>query len=154
MQQKTIRKTQLTLIFGVNGAGKTTFIKEKIIPCLQKSFVVTPYLSEWTELPIVSTPQEIYNLQGAARLIYKSPADFDNIRQYFYGGNRALIESVLQQFTLDDTLDFFAELGLWTTKENGKLVTLDNVNPGEQVIIKISKGKIKAEIIEACEDNI
>ena len=41
-----------------------------------------------------------------------------------------------------------------TTKENGKLVTLDNVNPGEQVIIKISKGKIKAEIIEACEDNI
>ena len=40
---------------------------------------------------------------------------------FFYGGNRALISSVLQQFTLDDTLDFFAELGLWTTEENGKI---------------------------------
>ena len=89
-QTPKIRKTQLTLIFGVNGAGKTTFIKEKIIPCRKKSLVVTPYFSEWTELPIVSTPEEIYNMQGAARLIYKSPADFDNIRKSFYGGNLIL----------------------------------------------------------------
>ncbi len=41
--------------------------------------------------------------------------------EHFYSGNPVLVASVIEQFTLDDTLDFFAELGLWTTEENGKI---------------------------------
>lgn len=40
---------------------------------------------------------------------------------YFYGGNPALVSSVMEQFPLEDTLQFFAGLGLWTTEENGKI---------------------------------
>jgi exodeoxyribonuclease VII large subunit len=39
-----------------------------------------------------------------------------------------------------------------TTKENGELATLDNVHPGDEIIIKINNGKIKAEVKEICED--
>lgn len=39
-----------------------------------------------------------------------------------------------------------------TVKENGEPITIENVEPGEVVIIKINNGKIKAEIKEVCED--
>lgn len=41
-----------------------------------------------------------------------------------------------------------------TTKENGDLATLDNVCLGDEIIIKINNGKIKAEVKEICEDNL
>ena len=39
-----------------------------------------------------------------------------------------------------------------TVKENGEPITVENVEPGEVVTIKINNGKIKAEIKEVCED--
>ena len=41
-----------------------------------------------------------------------------------------------------------------TTTSDGKIASIDNIKAGEQVIIKISKGKIKAEILDICEDDI
>ena len=41
-----------------------------------------------------------------------------------------------------------------STKENGDLVTVDNVSLGDNIFVKINNGKIKAEVIEVCEDNI
>ena len=41
-----------------------------------------------------------------------------------------------------------------STKENGDLVTVDNVSLGDKIFVKINNGKIKAEVIEVCEDNI
>ncbi len=39
-----------------------------------------------------------------------------------------------------------------TTKQNGDLATISNVQVGDTVSIKINNGKIKAEVIEICED--
>ena len=41
-----------------------------------------------------------------------------------------------------------------TTTSDGKIASADNVKVGEQVTIKINKGKIKAEILDICEDDI
>ena len=41
-----------------------------------------------------------------------------------------------------------------TTTSDGKIASIDNIKAGEQVTIKISKGKIKAEILDICEDDI
>ncbi len=41
-----------------------------------------------------------------------------------------------------------------TTTSDGKIASADNVKVGDQVTIKISKGKIKAEILDICEDDI
>lgn len=38
------------------------------------------------------------------------------------------------------------------TKQNGEIVTTGNVQVGESISIKINNGKIKAEIIDICED--
>lgn len=93
-QQKKIRKTQLNLVVGINGTGKTTFIRERIIPTRQKNLILTPDEAEWQHLPIVSTPQEIYNLQGSARMIYTSPNDLLTIQCNFYGGNLILDDAM------------------------------------------------------------
>ena len=39
-----------------------------------------------------------------------------------------------------------------TTKENGEIATANNVFAGDQIFIKTNDGKIKAEVIEVCED--
>ena len=39
-----------------------------------------------------------------------------------------------------------------TTKQNGELATVSNLQVGENVSIKINDGTIKAEIVEICED--
>ena len=41
-----------------------------------------------------------------------------------------------------------------TTTSDGKIASIDNIKVREQVTIKISKGKIKAEILDICEDDI
>lgn len=93
-QAPKIRKTQLNLIVGINGTGKTTFIKEKVVPTRNKNLIVTPDDAEWTWLPIVSTPSEIYNLQGSARMIYNSADDLLTIQRNFFGGNLILDDAM------------------------------------------------------------
>ena len=93
-QAPKIRKTQLNLIVGINVTGKTTFIKEKVVPTRNKNLIVTPDDAEWTWLPIVSTPSEIYNLQGSARMIYNSADDLLTIQRNFFGGNLILDDAM------------------------------------------------------------
>ena len=93
-QAPKIRKTQLNLIVGINGTGKTTFIKEKVVSTRNKNLIVTPDDAEWTWLPIVSTPSEIYNLQGSARMIYNSADDLLTIQRNFFGGNLILDDAM------------------------------------------------------------
>lgn len=93
-QAPKIRKTQLNLIVGINGTGKTTFIKEKVVPTRTKNLILTPDEAEWTWLPIVSTPAEIFNLQGSARMIYTGNSDLLTIQRNFYGGNLILDDAM------------------------------------------------------------
>ena len=41
-----------------------------------------------------------------------------------------------------------------TTTSDGKIASLNNIKSGDEIIIKINKGKIKAEILDICEDDI
>lgn len=84
---KPKRKTFLDLVVGINGTGKTTFLRQNVVEKSRKALVVTPDEAEWRFLPTVSTSQEIYNLQGAARLVCDgSEEQLLMITRSFYGG--------------------------------------------------------------------
>jgi exodeoxyribonuclease VII large subunit len=41
-----------------------------------------------------------------------------------------------------------------TTTGDGEIASVNNIKSGDEIIIKINKGKIKAEILDICEDDI
>jgi exonuclease VII large subunit len=41
-----------------------------------------------------------------------------------------------------------------TTTSDGEIASVNNIKSGDEIIIKINKGKIKAEILDICEDDI
>lgn len=86
-ETKTKRKTFLDLVVGINGTGKTTFLRQNVVEKSRKALVVTPDEAEWRFLPTVSTAQEVYNLQGAARLVCDgSEEQLMMITRSFFGG--------------------------------------------------------------------
>ncbi len=88
------RKTRLDLVVGINGTGKTTFLRQQVVERSRKVLVLTPDEAEWRHLPKVSTAQEIYQMQGAARYVCDNPAKIDDdiaiISRSFYGGSLIL----------------------------------------------------------------
>ena len=81
------RKTHLDLVVGINGTGKTTFLRQNVVERSRKALVVTPDEAEWRFLPTVSTAREIYTLQGAARLVCDgSEEQLLMVTRSFYGG--------------------------------------------------------------------
>ncbi len=88
------RKTRLDLVVGINGTGKTTFLRQEVVERQRKVLVLTPDEAEWRQLPKVQTAQEIYNLQGAARYVCDNPQHIDDdialISRAFYGGSLIL----------------------------------------------------------------
>lgn len=86
-EAKPKRKTHLDLVVGINGTGKTTFLRQNVVERSRKALVVTPDEAEWRFLPTVSTAREIYNLQGAARLVCDgSEEQLLMVTHSFYGG--------------------------------------------------------------------
>ena len=79
------RKTQLNLVVGINGTGKTTFLREKIVR-QHKALILTPDPMEWRHLPEVRTATEIRMMQGPARVIYQGPETLETIKGSFFGG--------------------------------------------------------------------
>ena len=92
------RKTELTLIVGVNGTGKTTFIANKVLSIGKKGLVVTPDGAEWRQLPLIDK-EHLRTFQGAARIIYEGPETLEAIKNNYSGG--ALI--------LDDAMAYLNE---------------------------------------------
>jgi len=92
------RKTELTLIVGVNGTGKTTFIANKILTVGKKGLVVTPDGAEWRQLPLI-TKEQLRTFTGQARIIYEGPETLEAIKNNYSGG--ALI--------LDDAMAYLNE---------------------------------------------
>lgn len=98
-EERKVRKTQLNLVVGINGTGKTTWIRDNVVCRGRKSLIVTPDSAEWRFLPLVNSPDEIRQLQGAARIIYEGKNTLQLIQDHFYGG--ALI--------LDDAMAYLNE---------------------------------------------
>ena len=92
------RKTQLNLVVGINGTGKTTFLREKIVQ-QRKALILTPDPMEWRHLPELRTPAEIRMMQGPARIIYQGPETLEMIRGNFFGG----------VLVLDDAMAYLTE---------------------------------------------
>ena len=63
------RKTELTILIGINGSGKTTFLRNEIVAKSNKCLIVTPYMDEWKDIPIISYNQ-IRTFSGTARIIF------------------------------------------------------------------------------------
>ena len=93
-----IRKTELNLVVGINGTGKTTFVREKIIAREEKALIVTPDAAEWKDLPIISK-DEIRTFTGIGRIIYESGETLQMVKKNYSGG--ALI--------LDDAMAYLDE---------------------------------------------
>jgi len=101
------RKTQLNLVVGINGTGKTTFLRENVVKRGGKCLVVTPDDYEWRELPEVTTATEIYNLQHGARLVYRGPETLEMAIGSFYGGALILDDAMAYiGFQTSDTMRF------------------------------------------------
>ena len=100
MNQKRIRKTELNLVVGNNGSGKSTWLKKNVIEKAKKALIVTPHSHEWKQYPTISTAKEIRQLQGIARLIYCEGEEIlEKINENFYGG----------VLVLDDAPDYLSE---------------------------------------------
>lgn len=101
------RKTQLNLVVGINGTGKTTFLRQNVVERGRKALVITPDEMEWRHLPQVRTAAEIFALGGAARLVYESPATLETAVRNFYGGALILDDAMAYlSFQTPDTMRF------------------------------------------------
>jgi hypothetical protein len=89
------RKTELTLIAGVNGTGKTTFISNEVLSVGKKGLIVTPDSAEWRQLSLIGKEQ-LRTFNGQARMIYEGPETLETIKNNYSGG--ALI--------LDDAMSY------------------------------------------------
>jgi len=79
------RKTELNLIVGVNGTGKSTFIANTALPTRKKGLVVTPDGAEWRQLPLIEKEQ-LRTFTGYARIIYEGPETLEAIKNNYSGG--------------------------------------------------------------------
>lgn len=79
------RKTELTLIVGVNGTGKSTFIANTVLQANKKGLVVTVDGAEWRQLPLI-TNEQIRTFTGQARIIYEGPETLTAIKNNYSGG--------------------------------------------------------------------
>ena len=99
------RKTQMNLVVSINGTGKTTFLREKVVSHAAKALIVTPDEMEWRELPVISTAAEVYNLHDRARIVYQGPETLEMVVRYFYGSTFILDDAMTYlQFQTPDTL--------------------------------------------------
>lgn len=110
MNQKRIRKTELTILIGTNGSGKTTFLKNEIVAKSKRCLIVTPYHSEWKEVPAINI-SDIRTFNGTAKIIMpgrsQSNALFTAIANNYSGGILVLDDSkiYINNFT-DENMDY------------------------------------------------
>lgn len=92
------RKTELNLVVGINGTGKTTWIEKNVVSGSQKCLIVTPDPAEWKQIPEVKF-EDIRTLNGVGKIIYSNEKTLKKIKESFFGG--ALI--------LDDAMSYLDE---------------------------------------------
>lgn len=76
-----------TVIVGINGTGKTTFVKnilEHTVSAKNRALIVTPDPAEWRQVEEVSG-REIATFKGIRKIIYHSGC-MDEIQRYYSNG--------------------------------------------------------------------
>lgn len=111
MEQQNIsaprRKTQLNLVVGINGTGKTTFLRQNVVERRPKVLVITPDECEWRQLPVVEQPRDIFYLNGAARMIYRDETTLQTAIRYYSGGALILDDAMAYlSFQPPDTMRY------------------------------------------------
>lgn len=101
MEQR--RKTELTLVCGINGTGKSTWLRDNIvnddiIKSNQRVIVVTPDDCEWRELAGLKL-SDINDFTGSRRVVYQSPATIDALCRQFRHGT-LILDDALAYLTL------------------------------------------------------
>lgn len=79
------RKTELVLVCGINGTGKTTWLHKNIVEGGGRCLVVTPDSYEWGDLADIP-PQQLRTFTGAGRIVYEGPDNIERIRANYFGG--------------------------------------------------------------------
>lgn len=87
------RKTELTLICGINGTGKTTWLGNNIVDKSKKAIIVTPDCFEWKRYPDLDL-KEIRSFSGVRRVVYKSPEELDYLCKCYSGGDLILDDAM------------------------------------------------------------
>lgn len=93
MAEKQRRKTELTLVCGINGTGKSTWLKKNIVEKGGRVIVCTPDYSEWTDLPVTRL-DPLSKIDTPHRVIYESPRTIDTLCRTFHGGTIILDDAM------------------------------------------------------------
>ena len=85
------RSTQMIIVLGYNGTGKTTFVKKMIVSMLKNGrrvLVVTPDDIEFSTIPMVHQrlTHHLKTYTGARRMIYEDKGTLEAIIKYFDNG--------------------------------------------------------------------
>lgn len=86
------RKAILTLVVGINGTGKTTWLNNQIVNKSKKCLIITPDSSEWKTVPTI-TPGEVRTFTGIGKLIYNDDT-LEVIKNNFFGGSLILDDAM------------------------------------------------------------
>lgn len=81
------RYTVCSILVGINGTGKTSFIKnilEHTVNERNRALIVTPDPSEWRQVSVVSG-REIATFKGIRKIIYH-PGCMEEIQKYYSNG--------------------------------------------------------------------
>ncbi len=79
------RKAELNLVVGINGTGKTTFLRDHVLPKFKKAIIVTPDSAEWRNFPELSA-SDIRTLNGVGRVVYTGKDTLKMIKENYSGG--------------------------------------------------------------------
>ena len=87
------------------------------------------------------------------RLLRSSKSIFDTMKHRMEKESLGLL-AVAEKLSAFNPLSILQRGYSITTNSDGKIASISNTKVGDQVEIKINKGKFKAEILDICEDDI
>ncbi len=87
------------------------------------------------------------------RLLRSSKSIFDTMKHRMEKESLGLL-AVAEKLSAFNPLSILQRGYSITTNSDGKIASISNTKVGDQVQIKINKGKFKAEILDICEDDI
>ena len=87
------------------------------------------------------------------RLVRSSKSAIDLIKHRMEKESLGLL-AVAEKLSAFNPLSILQRGYSITTTSDGEIASVNNIKSGDEVLIKINKGKIKAEILDICEDDI